>query len=101
MPNLYFCHAINQGPGMLRAVLSWEEAARLLDLRSARYVGVQFPAVAGESKEDFGLLRVCETEGHGEWRVGFYRFDDDIMAIEEAIQACTAKLPILGTQQAH
>jgi hypothetical protein len=97
MPNIYFCHAINKGPGMLRAVLSSEEAASLLKLRSAHYVGLDFPTITENSKADFGVLRVCETEGHGEWRVGFYCFDTDIMALEEAIQACIAKLPI-GTK---
>lgn len=43
MPTIYFCHAINKGPGMLRAVLSSEEAASLLELRSAHYVGPLFP----------------------------------------------------------
>ncbi len=84
---------------MLRAVLSWEEAARLLELRSADYVGVNFPAMTENSKADFGVLRVSEAEGHGEFRAGFYCFEADIMAIEEAIQGCTAVLPALGTKQ--
>lgn len=101
MPTIYFCHATNKGPGMLRAVLSSEEAASLLELRSAHYVGPLFPTVSENGKADFGVLRISEVEGHGEWRVGFYCFDTDIMALEEAIQTCTAKLPTLGTRQAE
>jgi hypothetical protein len=101
MPTIYFCHAINKGPGMLRAVLSSEETASLLKLRSAHYVGLLFPTATENRKADFGVLRVSEVEGHGEWRVGFYCFDTDIMALEEAIQTCTAKLPAVGTKQAE
>jgi hypothetical protein len=101
MPNIYFCHAINKGPGMLRAVLSSEEVGSLLKLRSAHYVGMDFPTMTENSKVDFGVLRISEAEGHGEWRVGFYCFDADIMALEEAIQTCTAKLPAIGTKPAE
>lgn len=47
------------------------------------------------------MLRISEVEGYGEWRVGFYCFDTDIMALEEAIQICAAKLPAMGTRQAE
>lgn len=96
MPNIYFCHAINKGPGMLRAVLSSEEAANLMKLRSAHYVGLHFPTMSENNRADFGVLCVTEAESHEEWQVGFYHFDTDIMALEEAIQACTAKLPAIG-----
>jgi hypothetical protein len=86
---------------MLRAVLSSEETASLLKLRSAHYVGPLFPTVSESGKADFGVLRVSEVEDHGEWRVGFYCFDTDIMALEEAIQTCTAKLPAMDTRQAE
>jgi hypothetical protein len=96
MPTIYFCHAINRGPGMLRAVLSSEEAASLLKLQLAHYVGMHFPPTTENHKADFGVLRVSEAEGQGEWRVGFYCFDADIMVLEEAIQACTARLPAIA-----
>jgi len=86
---------------MLRAVLSSEEVGSLLKLRSAHYVGMDFPTMTENSKVDFGVLRISEAEGHGEWRVGFYCFDADIMALEEAIQTCTAKLPAIGTKPAE
>jgi hypothetical protein len=89
MPNIYSCHANNKGPGILRAVL---------ELRSAQYVGPRFPTMSENSKADFGVLRVSEAESHRECQVGFYYFDTDIMALEEAIQACTEKLPAIGTK---
>jgi hypothetical protein len=86
---------------MLRAVLSSEEAASLLKLRPAHYVGLHFPTMTENSKADFGVLHVSEAEGHGEWRIGFYCFDTDIMALEGAIQTCTAKPPAIGTKPAE
>jgi hypothetical protein len=83
---------------MLRAVLTSEEAAKLMELRSTHYVGPHFPTTPENSEADFGVLRVSDSEGHGEWRVGFYCFDADLMGLEEAIQTCTSKLPAIGTK---
>lgn len=41
---------------------------------------------------DFAILRLFEGERSEEWRAGFYRFDDGIMRIEEAVLSCNAKL---------
>jgi hypothetical protein len=41
---------------------------------------------------EFAELRIFEGELSEQWRAGFYRFDDDIMKMEQAVQACTAEL---------
>jgi hypothetical protein len=90
-PNVYYCHSINRGPGILRAVLSRKEARSLL---KHVYVGQQFPtAVQGQTDGDVAIIRILDEEGLGEeWQDGFYSFDANIMRVEEAIQASTAKL---------
>jgi hypothetical protein len=96
MPNIYYCHALSQGSGMLRAVLSWEEAKQLVGLHSVRYVGEQFPAMDKDAATDFAVLRAFETEPDKEWQVGFYCFDANITQIEDGIQTCTSRLPLIG-----
>lgn len=86
MPNLYFCESIKQS--MLRAVLSREEAMSLLGHHSANYVGQGFPTKEKGRATNFALLRVFDAEANKNWRPGFYRFDADIMRIDEALQAC-------------
>jgi hypothetical protein len=92
MPNLYYCQAINRGSAVLRAVLSAEESKNLLKLHPAQYAGQQFPMAAPDQATDFAVLRILESEPSAECRPGFYRFDADLLQIEEAVQACTAKL---------
>jgi hypothetical protein len=86
MPNIYYCHAISQSSGMLRAVLSWQEANTLLKSQAAHYVGAQFP---NDKTADFAVLRIVEGERREERQAGFYRFDADIEEIEAAIRVCT------------
>jgi hypothetical protein len=59
---------------------------------SAQYVGQQFPAKSHEPGADFALLCIFAGEMNEEWRAGFYRFNDDITQMEQAVQACTAEL---------
>jgi hypothetical protein len=92
MPNLYYCQAINRGSGVLRAVLSVEESKNLLKLHPAQCTGQQFPKAAPNQAIDFAVLRIFESEPSAESRPGFYRFDADLLQIEEAVQVCTAKL---------
>lgn len=92
MPNIYYCQPINRGSGMLRAVLSGEEASSLLKQHTAHYGGQQFPVTAQGRADDFAVLHIHDEEIAGEWRPGFYRFEADIMRIEEALQTCTTKL---------
>jgi hypothetical protein len=68
-PNVYYCHSISRGPGI-------------------------FPtAVQGQTDGDVAIIRILDEEGLGEeWQAGFYSFDANIMRVEEAIQASTAKL---------
>jgi hypothetical protein len=88
MPNIYYCHSISQGSGMLRAVLSCEEADNLMKLQAAHYVGMQFPE---NQRVDFAVLCMFEGEPREERPAGFYRFDAEINDIEKAIRVCTAK----------
>jgi len=84
---------------MLRAVLSGEEAKSLLKLQTAHYTGLEFPKMTPDRKADFAVMRIFETELHGEWRAGYYCFEADVDGIEVAIQTCTAKLPVIGGEQ--
>jgi hypothetical protein len=99
MPNIYYCQSINRGSGILRAVLSWEEGAKLLKLQPAQYAGQQFPATIPGQTVDFAVMSILEAEPNEEWRAGFYRFDADLAQIEEAVQSCTAKLAVVGASQ--
>ena len=92
MPNLYFCQSINRNVGILRAALSWEEGKKLLDRHLVHYVGQQFPTPNPDSASDFAVLRIFDEESDEEWRAGFYRFDADIMQIDEALQARATKV---------
>lgn len=92
VPNIYYCHSINPGPGILRAVLSGEEVRNLLKDLSVHYVGQQFPALAQDQTGDVAIIRILDEELGEEWQAGFYCFDANIMRVEEAIQASTAKL---------
>jgi|SRR5579859_2626438 len=92
MPNLYFCQSINRNLGILRAALLWEDAKRLLDQHLAHYVGQKFPTLNPDSASDFAVLRIFDEESNDEWRAGFYRFDADIMQIDETLQARTVKV---------
>lgn len=91
MPNIYYCHAVNRR-GTLRAVLSSEEGRLLLKEYPAQYVGQDFPTEGHGSGIDFAVLSIFEGEVIGEYGVGYYLFDQDIMRIEEAIQSCTSRL---------
>jgi hypothetical protein len=77
---------------MLRAVLSREEAMGLLDHHSAGYVGEKFPTKKTGRATNFALLRIFDGEANQKWRSGFYRFDADIMRIDDALQSCVQSL---------
>jgi hypothetical protein len=100
MANLYYSQSVNR-QGTLRAVLSSHEARCLLSGHPAQYVGLQFPATNQEPGVDFALLRIFEEEANEEWRAGFYRFDDDLTRMEEAIQACTAAPATEGGEESE
>jgi hypothetical protein len=92
MSNIYYCRAPNSVSSSLRAVLSMEQAKCLLKKHSAQYSGQQFPPQDQNQGSDFAVLRIFDECLGDKWRAGFYRFDADIMRIEEAVQACTVKL---------
>jgi hypothetical protein len=100
MANIYYFQPVDRH-SVLRAVLSTEECTRVLDGHghSARYVGQQFPVMGQDVKVGFAVLRIYQGEMSDERRAGFYRFDDGIMQIEEAIQACTSELVNVGHKQ--
>ncbi|HET8922779.1 MAG TPA: hypothetical protein VFN26_07245 [Candidatus Acidoferrum sp.] len=60
----------------------------LLDHHSTDYVGQKFPTKKKGRATNFALLRISGAEASKNWRPGFYRFDADIMRIDEALQAC-------------
>jgi hypothetical protein len=64
----------------------------LLKDLSVHYVGQQFPALAQDQTGDVAIIRILDEELGEEWQAGFYCFDSNIMRVEEAIQASTAKL---------
>lgn len=99
MPNIYYCQSINRGSGILRAVLSWEEGTKLLKLQPVQYAGPQFPTTTPGQKVDFAVISILEAEPNEEWHPGFYRFDANLVQIEEAVQVCTAKLAVVGATQ--
>lgn len=76
----------------MRAVLSWEESRKLLGQHVAEYKGQRFPTLNPDSASDFAVLRIFDEESNEQWRSGFYSFDADIMQIEEALKANTAKV---------
>lgn len=101
MANLYYCHCINNGSGILRAVLTPDEAKSLLKKVSASFAGEQFPATTQEQKYDFAVLRIFDGELGEKWQAGFYRFGEEIAKIEEVVQASTTKLTQMGVVQAR
>jgi hypothetical protein len=92
MAKIYYCQPIHSGSGMLRAVLSGEEAGSLLKQYTSLYAGQQFPETAQGRAADFAVLHILDEEIDKKWQAGFYRFDADIMLIEESVQDCTSKL---------
>ena len=65
---------------MLRAVLNRDDCRSLVQIDSATYVGEQFPALNGESR-DFAVLLVDAEEADAHWRHGFYRLNTDLMEL--------------------
>lgn len=102
MPNIYYRSGIaNNGLGILRAVLSWEETRNLLKLHSVQYAGLQFPTAAEGRVSDFAILSILDEERADRWQVGFYSFDGDILQIEEWVQTCIgSRNPTLGRELA-
>jgi hypothetical protein len=82
MPNLYFCQPHAQNQGMLRAVISVEEASRLIGSGKATYVGERFPTAGnGDQGKDFAVLGFSPAEAKGQWRPGYYSFEADLMEL--------------------
>lgn len=92
MPNLYYCHPINQGSGILRAVLTPEEARGLLHEHATQYAGQRFPVATADRTVDFAAIHIPEADPDPKLVAGFYVFDEEIAKIEQAVQACTARL---------
>ena len=86
MANIYYSQPANRR-GILRAVLSLEGSRNLLKQHVIRYAGKQFPTASQSPRVDFAVLQVFDGETNGEWKSGFYQFDDDIMQIEATVQS--------------
>jgi hypothetical protein len=87
MPNLYFCQPHAQNQGMLRAVISLADCKRLVGSGAVKYVGEQFPTVAGaeDQSKDFAVLGISPAEAQGEWRTGYYCFEADLMELNSQL----------------
>ena len=86
MPNLYFCQPHAQNQGMLRAVLSPEDAKRLIGSHGAKYVGEKFPTVGtGDRNKDFAVLGFSPAEAKGGWQPGYYCFEADLMELNNQL----------------
>ncbi len=87
MPNLYFCQPHAQNQGTLRAVISLADCERLVEPRSATFVGEDFPKVCDlhGRKADFAVLGFSADEANAEWRRGYYRFEADLMELNAQI----------------
>lgn len=83
---------MNKGCGILRAVLSVEEAGRLLNALPTEYAGPQLPKAEDHQADDFAALRISEGELEGKWPAGCYRIDTELANVEAAVQACTTQL---------
>jgi hypothetical protein len=86
MANIYYSQPANRR-GILRAVLSLEESRNLLNQHMIHCAGKQFPTASQGPKVDFAVLQVFDGETNGEWKSGFYQFDDDITQIEATVQS--------------
>ncbi|HLK18838.1 MAG TPA: hypothetical protein VKT81_07775, partial [Bryobacteraceae bacterium] len=90
MPNLYFCQPHAQNQGMLRAVISAEDAKRLIGSGEAHYVGEKFPTGStGDQVKDFAVLGFSPAEAQGEWRPGYYCFEADLMELNAQLLTLT------------
>ena len=90
LANVYYSYPSNRR-GILRAVLSSEEAKCLLKEHSAHYTGQQFPTMSLDPRVEVAILLIFEEEANEECRAGLYLFHDDIMQVEEEIHSCHAK----------
>jgi hypothetical protein len=87
MPNLYFCQPHAQNQGMLRAIVSLDDCKYLVAPDKMTYVGEKFPKVWDGSTRsaDFAVLSVEAGEAQGEWRAGYYRFEADLMELNQQL----------------
>jgi len=101
VPNIYYCNGLgNNDLGILRAVLSWEECAKLLQQFSVQYAGLQFPTMT-QQDQGSAVLNMLKGGPDDTWRVGFYSFDADLPQIEEWVQTCVAsRNPLPGQKLA-
>ena len=86
MAHIYYSHPVNR-QGKLRAVLSPKEASNLLKKHLGYYAGQEFPTTHQPVESDFAVLQLLEEEERGEWRPGFYQFDDDILRVEDTLNS--------------
>jgi len=87
MPSLYFCQPHAQNQGMLRAIVSLEDCKYLVTPERMTYVGEQFPKMSDGSRQaaDFAVLGVDSSEAQGDWRPGYYRFEADLMELNQQL----------------
>ena len=87
MPSLYFCQPHAQNQGMLRAIVSFDDCKYLVAKDKMTYVGEQFPTVYDGSSQsaDFAVLSIDASEVQGEWRSGYYRFEADLMKLNQQL----------------
>lgn len=73
----------------------------LLKPCSLQDAGLQLLTMAQGRASDFAVLRILDEERADKWHVDFYRFDGNILQIEECVQTCIrSRNPTLGRELA-
>lgn len=72
---------------MLRAVLTAEECNRIFTPGQGTFLGERFPDAVYDSgvEKDFSVVAIAAAEVTNEWHLGFYRFDADLMELNERV----------------
>jgi hypothetical protein len=88
MPKVYFYQHCAGNHGVLRAVLSWEQANQVVSIRSCFYMGDRFRDSPDQTDrfQDFAVLSIEKDESNQEWQSGFYRVDASLTELNEALR---------------
>ena len=88
VPKVYFYQPRSGNHGVLRAVLSWEEANQVVSIRRCSYMGDRFRDSSDHTdrSQDFAVLSIEENESNQEWQSGFYRVDASLSKLNEALR---------------
>ena len=71
--------------GVLRAVLSWEQANQVVSICSCFYMGDRFRD-SPDRFHDFAVLSIEEDASNQKWQTGFYRVNASLSELNEALR---------------